>query len=54
MTDGLRLTIFIQVVQQGLVLGPALGSQQPHVMLQAGGGVARKLLVRKGPGGNGG
>lgn len=49
MTDGLRLTIFIQVVQQGLVLGPALGSQQPHVMLQAGGRVSEKLPSRKEP-----
>jgi len=29
--------------QQGQVLGPALGSQQPHATLQAGGRVAVKM-----------
>jgi len=36
-------------VQQGEVLGPALGSQQSHATLQAWGGLAGKLPVRKGP-----
>ena len=40
-------------VQQGQVLGPAAGSQQPHATLQAWGGVAGKLPGRKGPGGAG-
>ena len=40
-------------VQQGQVPGPALGSQQPHAMLQAWGGVAGKLSGGKGPGGAG-
>jgi len=31
------------------VTGPALRSQQPHTTLQAWGGVAGKLLSRKGP-----
>jgi len=34
--------------QQGQVLGPALGSQQPHSTLQAWGRVAGKLQSRKG------
>jgi len=38
-------------VQQGSVPGPALGSQQPHAMLQAWGRVPGKLPGRKGPGG---
>jgi len=36
--------------QQGQVPGHALGSQQPHAMLQAWGGVAGKLPRRKGLG----
>ncbi|GAB0202854.1 mitochondrial enolase superfamily member 1 [Grus japonensis] len=40
-------------VQQGSVLGPALGSQPPHATLQAWGRVAGKLPDRKGPGGAG-
>ena len=40
-------------VQQGQVLDPALGSQQPQAMLQAWGGVAGKLLGGKGSGGTG-
>jgi len=36
-------------VQQGQMPGPALGSQQPHVTLQAWGGVAGKLPSTKGP-----
>jgi len=36
-------------VQHGQMPGPALGSQQPHVTLQAWGGVAGKLHCRKGP-----
>ena len=36
-------------VQQGQVLGPALGSQQPHATLQTWGGVAGKLPGGKGP-----
>jgi len=39
--------------QQGQVLDPALGSQQPHAMLQALGRVSGKLLSGKGPGGVG-
>jgi len=35
-------------IQKGQVLGPALGSQQPHTTLQAWGGVAGKLPSRKG------
>uniref|UniRef100_A0A8C0BP17 Malic enzyme n=1 Tax=Buteo japonicus TaxID=224669 RepID=A0A8C0BP17_9AVES len=38
-------------VQQGSVLGPALGSQQPHATLQAWGRVAGKLPGGKRPGG---
>ena len=38
-------------VQQGQMPGPALGSQQPHAMLQAWGGLAGKLHGGKGPGG---
>jgi len=37
-------------VQQGQMLGPALGSQQPHATLQAWGGVAGNLPGRKGLG----
>ncbi|KAJ7402705.1 hypothetical protein BTVI_83993 [Pitangus sulphuratus] len=40
-------------VQQGQVLGSALGSQQCHAALQAGGTVPGKLPDRKGPGGAG-
>ena len=40
-------------VQQGQVLGPALGSQQPPTMLQAWGRVAGKLPHRKRPWGAG-
>jgi len=39
--------------QQDQMPGPALGSQPPHAMLQAWGGVAGKLTNRKGPGGAG-
>ena len=40
-------------VQQPQVLDPALGSQQPHAMLQAWGRVAGKLPGGKGPWGVG-
>jgi len=40
-------------VQQGQVLDPAPGSQQPLAMLQALGRVTGKLPGRKGPGGTG-
>ena len=40
-------------IQQGQVLGPALGSQQPHATLQAWGGMAGKLPGGKGAGGVG-
>jgi len=40
-------------VQQGQMLGPALGSQQPHATLQAWGGVAGNLPSGKGPWGVG-
>ena len=40
-------------VQQGQMLGPALGSQQPHATLQAWGGVAGELPSGKGPWGAG-
>ena len=40
-------------VQQGQMPGPALGSQQPHAMLQAWGGVAEKLPGGKRPEGVG-
>ena len=43
--DGPRPT-----VQQGQVSDPALGSQQPHAMLQAWGTVAAELPGGKGPG----
>ena len=36
-------------MQQDQVLGPTLGSQQPHAMLQAWGRVAGKLPGREGP-----
>jgi len=41
-------------VQQGQMLGPALGSKQPHVALQAWGGVSGKLPGGKRPWGVGG
>jgi len=37
-------------VQQGQMLGPAHGSQQPHATLKAWGGEAGKLPGGKGPG----
>lgn len=37
-------------VKQGQVPGPALGEQQPHATLQAGGSMAGRLPGRKGPG----
>ncbi|PKU40995.1 hypothetical protein llap_8698 [Limosa lapponica baueri] len=37
-------------VQQGQMLGPALGSQQPHAALQAWSRVAGELPGRRGPG----
>jgi len=40
-------------VQQGQMLGAALGSQQPHATLQAWGGVAGKPPSGKGPWGVG-
>ena len=40
-------------VQQGQMLGPALGSQQPHATLQAWGGLAGKLPSGKRPWGVG-
>lgn len=40
-------------IQQSQVLGPTLGSQQPHAELQAGARVFWTLPSRKGPSGGG-
>ena len=40
-----------QLYEQGSVLGPALGSQQPHATLQAQGSTSGNLPGGKGPGG---
>ena len=45
--------VYCMRFNQGQVLGPVLGPQQPHATLQAWGGVAGKLPSREGPGGIG-